>query len=152
MFALGCYLLSLGYPVVASIGGAVQVELCTHSLLKATGFKPSPLNINPGFQNVPFRIQLALLHIVFGAFFGARCGWVQHEGGHNSLTGDIWMDKRIQAATCGFGLATSGDMWNQMHNKHHATPQKVRHDMDLAGLYKSNPVDAFSLKVPGFNP
>ena len=69
--------------------------------------------------------------VVYGAFFGARCGWVQHEGGHNSLTGCIWWDKRIQAATCGFGLATSGDMWNQMHNKHHATPQKVRHDMDL---------------------
>ena len=40
-----------------------------------------------------------------------------HEGGHNSLTGSIWWDKRIQAAACGFGLATSGDMWNQMHNK-----------------------------------
>lgn len=87
MFALGCYVMSLRHPVVASI--------------------------------------------VFGAFFGARCGWVQHEGGHNSLTGTIWMDKRIQAAACGFGLSTSGDMWNQMHNKHHATPQKVRHDMDL---------------------
>ena len=72
-----------------------------------------------------------LASIVYGAFFGARCGWVQHEGGHNSLTGSIWWDKRIQAATCGFGLSTSGDMWNQMHNKHHATPQKVRHDMDL---------------------
>ena len=72
-----------------------------------------------------------LASVVYGAFFGARCGWVQHEGGHNSLTGSIWWDKRIQAATCGFGLSTSGDMWNQMHNKHHATPQKVRHDMDL---------------------
>jgi len=72
-----------------------------------------------------------LASVVYGAFFGARCGWVQHEGGHNSLTGSIWWDKRIQAATCGFGLSTSGDMWNQMHNKHHATPQKIRHDMDL---------------------
>ena len=75
--------------------------------------------------------QPLLASVVYGAFFGARCGWVQHEGGHNSLTGSIWWDKRIQAAACGFGLGTSGDMWNQMHNKHHATPQKVRHDMDL---------------------
>ena len=22
-------------------------------------------------------------------------------------------------------------MWNSMHNKHHATPQKINHDMDL---------------------
>jgi len=86
-FALGTFLMTAGYPILASI--------------------------------------------VYGAFFGARCGWVQHEGGHNSLTGNIWLDKRIQAAACGFGLSTSGDMWNQMHNKHHATPQKVRHDMDL---------------------
>lgn len=69
--------------------------------------------------------------ISYGAFFGARCGWVQHEGGHNSLTGNIWIDKRIQAMLMGFGLGTSGDMWNLMHNKHHATPQKIRHDMDL---------------------
>ena len=69
--------------------------------------------------------------VVYGAFFGARCGWVQHEGGHNSLTGSVYVDKRLQAMTCGFGLSTSGEMWNQMHNKHHATPQKVRHDMDL---------------------
>ena len=69
--------------------------------------------------------------ITYGAFFGARCGWVQHEGGHNSLTGNIWIDKRIQACLMGFGLGTSGDMWNIMHNKHHATPQKIRHDMDL---------------------
>ena len=87
MFALGAYLMSINWPIMASV--------------------------------------------VFGAFFGARCGWVQHEGGHNSLTGSIWWDKRIQAMTCGFGLSGSGDMWNQMHNKHHATPQKVRHDMDL---------------------
>jgi hypothetical protein len=40
-----------------SDGGAVHVELCwTHSL-KATGFKPLPLNINPGFQNVPFKFN-----------------------------------------------------------------------------------------------
>jgi len=63
--------------------------------------------------------------------FGGRNGWVQHEGGHNSLTGIIWLDKRIQEVTIGFGLLTSAAMWNSMHNKHHACPQKVKHDMDL---------------------
>jgi hypothetical protein len=40
-------------------GGAVQVELCwTHSL-QATGFEPFiPLNVNPGFKNVPFKFNL----------------------------------------------------------------------------------------------
>jgi fatty acid desaturase len=63
--------------------------------------------------------------------FGGRCGWLQHEGGHNSLTGNMWWDKRIQACFIGFGLGSSGSMWNSMHEKHHATPQKITYDMDL---------------------
>lgn len=63
--------------------------------------------------------------------FGARCGWVQHEGGHGSLTGRQSLDKHLQRATAGFGLGCCGSMWNLMHNKHHATPQKEGHDMDL---------------------
>jgi len=63
--------------------------------------------------------------------FGGRCGWIQHEGGHNSLSSVMWIDKRIQEITIGFGLLTSGGMWNSMHNKHHTCPQKTKHDMDL---------------------
>lgn len=104
-------------------------------------FKPSPAHVAYRFAELAtmFALGTALMYarwhvasvFVTACFFGARCGWVQHEGGHSSLTGNIWWDKRIQAFTGGFGLASSGDMWNLMHNKHHATPQKVRHDMDL---------------------
>lgn len=104
-------------------------------------FKPSATHVAYRIMELALMFALATLlmsqrwHLTsilcYGFFFGARCGWVQHEGGHNSLTGNMWLDKRIQAATAGFGLASSGDMWNSMHNKHHATPQKVRHDMDL---------------------
>lgn len=104
-------------------------------------FKPSRLHLAYRLLELALTFALGtylmsaghpvLASAVYGCFFGARCGWVQHEGGHNSLAGNVWWDKRVQAATCGFGLSTSGDMWNQMHNKHHATPQKVRHDMDL---------------------
>lgn len=65
---------------------------------------------------------------------GAHSGWLQHEGGHNSLTGNIYWDKRIQAAFIGFGLGSSGLTWNNMHQKHHSTPQKVNHDVDLDTL------------------
>ena len=104
-------------------------------------FTPSPAHVLYRIVELMFTFALATYLmakgftacsvITYGAFFGARCGWVQHEGGHNSLTGNIWIDKRIQACLMGFGLGTSGDMWNIMHNKHHATPQKIRHDMDL---------------------
>jgi hypothetical protein len=81
-------------------------------------FKPSPAHVAYRFAELAamFALGTALMHarwhvasvIVYSCFFGARCGWVQHEGGHNSLTGNIWWDKRIQAFAAGFGLASSG--------------------------------------------
>jgi len=100
----------------------------------------------PSYSHVAFRmIELVLLFglgvyfiptniflsLVFFVLFSGRCGWVQHEGGHNSLTGNMKVDKFLQNLTIGFGLLTDGNMWNSMHNKHHATPQKVGHDIDL---------------------
>jgi len=73
----------------------------------------------------------SLLGVLTHGMFGCRCGWVQHEGGHCSLTGNINLDKFIQKVTIGFGLGASGPMWNSMHLKHHATPQKEQHDLDL---------------------
>jgi len=69
--------------------------------------------------------------IVFLGLFGGRCGWVQHEGGHNSFTGNIKTDKIVQNIFIGFGLLADGSMWNSMHNKHHATTQKIGYDLDL---------------------
>jgi fatty acid desaturase len=77
---------------------------------------------------IPYNIIGSLF--LFG-IFGGRCGWLQHEGGHNSLTGNIKIDKLIQNISIGFGLLTDGSMWNNMHNRHHANTQKIGYDMDL---------------------
>lgn len=63
-----------------------------------------------------------------------RCGWLMHEGGHYSMTGNINMDKRLQEVIYGFGCGMSGAWWRNQHNKHHATPQKLQHDVDLNTL------------------
>ena len=68
--------------------------------------------------------------LIFG-LCGGQCGWLQHEAGHNSLTGIIKLDKLIQEFIMGFGLYVSASKWNRMHNRHHATPQKIGHDVDL---------------------
>jgi hypothetical protein len=68
--------------------------------------------------------------LLFG-LVGGRSGWIQHEGGHNSLTGNIKIDKRIQNFFMGFMLFGDGSMWNSMHNRHHAATQKIEHDIDL---------------------
>jgi hypothetical protein len=41
------------------------------------------------------------------------------------------IDRIIGRFFIGFGLANSGSMWANMHNKHHSTPQKINHDIDL---------------------
>jgi len=63
--------------------------------------------------------------------FKTRCGWVQHECGHLSFTGIRALDRAIQTFTMGFGGGVSSSVWNTMHQKHHATPQKIKHDIDL---------------------
>jgi len=63
--------------------------------------------------------------------FKTRCGWVQHECGHLSFTGSRRIDRAIQTFTMGFGGGVSSSVWNSMHQKHHATPQKIKHDIDL---------------------
>jgi len=72
-----------------------------------------------------------LISIFLFGIFGGRCGWLQHEGGHNSLTGIIKIDKAIQNIFIGFGAFVDGSMWNSMHYRHHASPQKIGHDVDL---------------------
>ena len=63
--------------------------------------------------------------------FKTRCGWVQHECGHVSFTGSRTIDRAIQRFTMGFGGGVSSTVWNSMHHRHHAAPQKVKHDIDL---------------------
>jgi len=63
--------------------------------------------------------------------FKTRCGWVQHECGHLSFTGSRRIDRAIQTFAMGFGGGVSSSVWNSMHQKHHATPQKIKHDIDL---------------------
>jgi fatty acid desaturase len=77
--------------------------------------------------------QFILSLLIYGLFSG-RCGWVQHECGHISFTCNKYYDKIIQKITIGFGLSTSGTVWNTMHNRHHASTQKEHFDMDLDTL------------------
>ena len=81
---------------------------------------------------------IAVLGIVEG-----RCGWLMHEGGHLSLTGNIAIDIALQVVTYGVGCGMSAAFWRNQHNKHHATPQKIGQDVDLDTL----PLVAFNADV-----
>lgn len=75
-----------------------------------------------------YNIYVSLLSFIA---FKTRCGWVQHECGHLSFTGNKVFDRTIQSFTMGFGDGLSSSVWNSMHQRHHATPQKVKYDIDL---------------------
>ena len=75
-----------------------------------------------------YNIYASILSFVV---FKTRCGWIQHEGGHVSLTGSRTIDRVIQSFTMGFGSGTSSSVWNSMHSRHHTAPQKIQHDVDL---------------------
>lgn len=105
---------------------------------------------DPSVRQITWRMtELFLMHIigvylvlqgyrwpgiaVLGVASG-RCGWFMHEGGHYSLTGNIKFDRHIQMFFYGVGCGMSGCYWRNQHNKHHATPQKIKHDVDLETL------------------
>lgn len=119
-------------------------------------FEPAPLHV---FYRI---VELVVLHFLglmllfsdyglhcnaFGVVIlglgSGRCGWLMHEGGHYSLTGNISIDKALQVVIYGVGCGMSGSWWRNQHNKHHSMPQKIGHDVDLNTL----PLVAFTVKI-----
>jgi len=106
-------------------------------------FDPSPFH-------VAYRIFEILAMVVLGYWLvhqgwywvgmfilgiaSGRCGWIQHEGNHHSLTGNIKIDKLIGSFFFSMGEAGSAAWWTSSHNRHHASPQHVGYDSDLNTL------------------
>jgi len=63
-----------------------------------------------------------------------RCGWIQHEANHNSVTGIMAIDKIIGSFFFSVGEAGSATWWRSSHNRHHASPQHLGYDSDLNTL------------------
>jgi len=114
------------------------------SELEAEGyFKPSPVHAAYRIAEVILMYALSLSLVlngwwwtgaVVGGLAQGRCGWLQHECGHYSLTGKIGLDRQLQMAIYGLGCGMSGCYWRNQHNKHHTTPQKLGADPDLETL------------------
>jgi len=71
--------------------------------------------------------------IIMGITSG-RCGWIQHEANHNSVTGYPKIDKIIGSFFFSVGEAGSATWWRSSHNRHHASPQHIGYDSDLNTL------------------
>eukprot|EP00030_Apusomonadida_sp_AF-17_P001838 a201_582.p1 GENE.a201_582~~a201_582.p1 ORF type:complete len:418 (+),score=145.36 a201_582:45-1256(+) len=133
-----------------------QVEkdfIAFRSQLEAEGyFRPSPVHIAYRFLEILaihfIGLKLLFAHwwwtaaLVLGVGAG-RCGWLMHEAGHYSLTGVPKLDRLLQAILYCVGDGMSSSYWRNQHNKHHAAPQHLKHDVDLQTL----PLIAFHKKV-----
>lgn len=83
-------------------------------------------------------VGITLIALVQG-----RSGWIQHESGHHSLSGNPKFDRAFHAVFFGMGLGLSSTWWARGHNRHHAMPQRLKHDVDLDTM----PLLAYNAKV-----
>jgi fatty acid desaturase 2 (delta-6 desaturase) len=77
-------------------------------------FRPSYAHVLYRFVELAFLLALCLwtyssfdsmganlLGAVIGGIFGGRCGWLMHEGGHHSLTGNSRVDRFLESFVMG---------------------------------------------------
>jgi len=102
------------------------------------------------YLHVAYRLLEALLLFIWGAqllsagwfwtgifiagMAESRCAWFMHEAGHYSITGRISLDRFLQFIVFSMGCGMSSGYWRRQHNRHHAAPQKLNHDVDLDTL------------------
>ena len=72
-----------------------------------------------------------------------QCGWIQHECGHKSFTGDSMWDPILQTVYLNLFMGGNRRFWNDQHFSHHANTQNIIHDKDL----KTHPLVAFDKKL-----
>jgi len=127
-------------------------EKLREELEKEGFFQPAPAHI-------AYRVaEILLMHLLgfvllfngwiasaifFLGIVQGRCGWFMHEGGHYSLTGKIQIDRALQVIGYGVGCGMSASWWRSQHNRHHAMPQRLKHDVDLDTL----PLVAFHFEI-----
>lgn len=84
--------------------------------------------------------QSAIAGVILGVAW-AHCGFLQHHAGHIAVTGIRQYDFIIQSFFECFCKGGSARWWRNRHSKHHAQPNRIGVDGDLA----TQPLFAWSL-------
>ncbi|MEU2433108.1 acyl-CoA desaturase [Streptomyces sp. NPDC007861] len=80
--------------------------------------------IGPSWWVLPLAAPLAVL--------SARTAFIAHDAGHAQITPDRRTGRAIQLFHGNLLLGMSQDWWNDKHNRHHANPNHVDKDPDVA--------------------
>ncbi|MEW1698262.1 fatty acid desaturase family protein [Streptomyces sp. NPDC093249] len=78
----------------------------------------------PSWWALPLAVPLALL--------SARVAFVAHDAGHAQITANRRAGRIIQLAHANLLLGMSREWWNDKHNRHHAHPNHLDKDPDVA--------------------
>ncbi|MEU5162794.1 acyl-CoA desaturase [Streptomyces sp. NPDC020875] len=62
----------------------------------------------------------------------ARAAFVAHDAGHSQITADRGTGRLIQLLHANVLLGVSQEWWNDKHNRHHANPNHIDKDPDVA--------------------
>ncbi|MGW2205921.1 fatty acid desaturase family protein [Streptomyces sp. NPDC001774] len=74
----------------------------------------------------------ALLLAVPLALLSARVAFVGHDAGHAQISADRRWNRMIQLVHANLLLGMSQEWWNDKHNRHHANPNHLDKDPDVA--------------------
>ncbi|MFI1396141.1 fatty acid desaturase family protein [Streptomyces sp. NPDC020681] len=66
------------------------------------------------------------------ALLSARTAFFGHDAGHSQVTGDRRKSRIIQLIHANLLLGMSQEWWNDKHNRHHANPNHIDKDPDVA--------------------
>ncbi|WP_326654330.1 MULTISPECIES: acyl-CoA desaturase [unclassified Streptomyces] len=66
------------------------------------------------------------------AVLSARTAFFGHDAGHAQITGDRRKSRIIQLIHANLLLGMSQEWWNDKHNRHHANPNHIEKDPDVA--------------------
>ena len=66
------------------------------------------------------------------ALFSTRAAFFGHDAGHAQISGDRRTSRTIQLVHANLLLGMSQEWWNDKHNRHHANPNHIDKDPDVA--------------------
>ncbi|MER7519243.1 acyl-CoA desaturase [Streptomyces sp. NPDC126499] len=80
--------------------------------------------LGPTWWALPLALPLAL--------FSARVAFVGHDAGHAQITDSRRLGRIVQLVHANLLLGMSREWWNDKHNRHHANPNHLDKDPDVA--------------------
>src|SRR6185369_10037261 len=82
-------------------------------------------------------VVLALPLFIVASFLFYRIGWLMHDAAHNAIFVTNRNNRRF-AALCAGILGEFPSGWRYGHNRHHASPNVLGHDMDQSERWDPN--------------